>query len=132
MNPVVQRQLDDLKRVYPGASATLRSDGSVLIVVPDLRLPDGWNERSTTVRFLAPVQYPIAQPDCFWTDPQLRLMPGNRTPQNTNTGPIPPAPGEAAGPPLLWFSWHVQGWDPNRGSLLSFLQVIKNRLDVLQ
>lgn len=132
MNPVVQKHLGDLQRVFPGATAAMRADGSTLIEIPEFPLPNGWSATRTRVRFIAPVQFPMAQPDCFWVDQDLRLMPGSRTPQNTNMTPIPPAPGEVQGPPLLWFSWHVQGWDPNRGSLIGYAQIIKNRLELLQ
>ena len=28
---------------------------------------------------------------------------------------------------LLWFSWHVGQWSPNRDSLLTYERVIRNR-----
>ena len=131
MNELIKRQLDVLRGEFPKAEAIDRSDGTALVVIPEFPLPTGWSARTTTIRFLAPVQYPIAQPDCFWADREL-LLEGHRTPQSTNISEVPgPLCSHPSGP-YLWFSWHVQGWDPNRSSLKSYARVISNRFDQRQ
>ncbi|SRR6266571_3745485 len=121
MGPV-QIQMEELQRKYPGATAASRPDGSFLVQIPNYPLPAGWNNTSTTVYFLAPVGYPHARPDCFWTDPELRLatgaMPLNAS-QNSNAG---------VGRDLLWFSYHAASWDPNQDGLLSYARMIEMRL----
>lgn len=122
MTPV-QKQLEQLRNVYADAFETPLSDGTVLITVPNVRLPAGkWNKDQTTVRFLVPVGYPASRPDCFWSDSDLLLM-GNRVPQNTGANQIPNHPPL----PVLWFSWHVSTWSPNSDSLLTYLRVIERR-----
>ena len=116
-----EEQIEELARHFPGASGVRAPDGSYLITVPGVELPEGWQPRTTTVRFIAPVGYPVGKPDCFWTDPNLRLN-GGRNPQNTGPNPLPHGPN-----PQLWFSWHTQKWSPNFDSLLTYLRVIKNR-----
>jgi hypothetical protein len=32
----------------------------------------------------------------------------------------------------LWFSWHLQGWNPNRDTLSSWMNTIADRLRRLQ
>ncbi len=130
-HPIIAKQLNDLRRQFASAGALPRADGSALIVIENFRIPDGWTRQTITLRFLAPNGFPVAPPDCFWADADLMLA-GNRTPQNTALQPLPPPPGEAAGLPLRWFSWHVQGWDPNRGSLIGYVQAILQRLRCLQ
>ncbi|MBZ5539832.1 MAG: hypothetical protein LAN61_04840 [Acidobacteriia bacterium] len=120
---ILETQLADLK-AQPGcadAEVQLVPDGSAIITIPNVTLPTGWSKSATTIRFVAPVGYPHAKPDCFWADTDLRLQ-SNAMPQATNITPIP-------GTDLsnLWFSWHTMHWDPNRDSLTTYLNVVRQR-----
>ncbi|MHB9004834.1 MAG: E2/UBC family protein [Coriobacteriia bacterium] len=88
-------------------------------------LPSGWTRDDATILFIAPPGFPVAQPDCFWVEPSgLRLASGD-TPQNTNdANPIPEVSRN-----FTWFSWHLQGWNPNHDSLMTYFNVIRQRLD---
>lgn len=121
MSAIFNAHLDDLKKLHPTASGSPLQDGSFLVVVPDIALPAGWNRSSTTIRFIAPVAYPVARPDCFWADHGLALADG-RIPQNTGPNPCP-----GTSVPLLWFSWHVALWSPNTDDLITYLNVIERR-----
>jgi hypothetical protein len=117
-----QQQFEVLRVSAPQASMQALPDGSHLVVVPAYELPEGWSKTSVDVKFIAPVGYPLARPDCFWTDPDLRLKTGNQ-PMNTGNNALPYSPAAH-----LWFSWHVGSWNPNNDSLLTYLYVIKRRL----
>lgn len=119
---VAEAQLEELRREFPDATVELRQDGLTLVTVPNLALPPGWNQSRTTVQFIAPVGYPMAQPDCFWADDTLRLASGG-TPKNSALQAPP-----FGGPQRVWFSWHVAGWNGSRDTLRSYLRVILNRL----
>ena len=121
MTPLEQ-QFEVLRSDRIGTSLQKLPDGSHLVIVPDVMLPTGWSKSTVVVKFVAPVGYPLARPDCFWTDCDLRLSNGN-VPQNTGQNPIP-----HIGAGHLWFSWHVSSWNPNFDSLLTYLNVIKRRL----
>jgi hypothetical protein len=109
-------------RVGEVQSQEVPSTGWV-IRVPSVALPVGWNKQVIRVSFVAPQGYPFAKPDCFWTDNDLRLANGNM-PQNAQlNNPIPGVPDS-----LLWFSWHVDPWNPNRDDLLTWFALIKQRL----
>lgn len=98
-----------------------------VIQIPTVGLPAGWNKSVTRVFFLLPQGYPFAKPDCFWTDPDLRLANGN-IPQNAQlTNPLPGITES-----LLWFSWHVDPWNPNRDDLVTWVTLIKQRLSKAQ
>jgi hypothetical protein len=114
-------QFEQLTLSCPGATWKQVGDGSLVITIPDVELPDGWNAKKTTVRFVAPVGYPVSRPDCFWADPTLRLTSG-AVPANTGQNPLPDGPSSQ-----LWFSWHVQRWSPNHDTLLTYFRAIKNR-----
>jgi hypothetical protein len=126
MTPILERQLTDLKAIYPDAAISSLPNGAHLIKLPALSLPQGWDRQDVSVYFVAPPGYPAAQPDCFWTEQPLRLTHNPQPPQNSNeTNAIPDAPTVPVG---TWFSWHVQGWNPNQDSLLTYAKVIRQRL----
>jgi hypothetical protein len=111
----------------PAPTSTALSNGAHLITIPDVDIGPGWSHPRVTVLFLAPPGYPAAQPDCFWVEPTGLRLEGGGTPQNTNdSNPIPAdiAPMRRT----TWFSWHIQGWNPNSDSLVTFFKVIMNRL----
>lgn len=121
---IIDQQFKKLQAEFPSATLTAVPSGGHLIEIPDYALPAGWNRASSTVIFLAPPGYPAAQPDCFWVEPgALRLHDGG-TPQATNdTNPVP-----GVGQRGTWFSWHLQTWNPNTDSLLTYVNVITQRL----
>jgi hypothetical protein len=122
--PLIAQHAEKLRRSHPGVQVRELPAGdvqAVLVEVPNVQLPDTWNRPSTTVRFLVPLAYPAAPPDSFWTDAGLALRDG-RPPQGSRMQPLP-----GSGEQLLWFSWHVQQWDPNSHTISSFLEVVKNR-----
>jgi len=109
-----------LQAARPGAQVLPRPDGTAVVFVPGVELPAGWSCRHTCVRWLLSPAYPAAQPDCFYTDPDLRIADG-ATPTNTGMQQL-----EAQ--PLLWFSWHLQvTWRPGRDDLLTYLRFIESR-----
>lgn len=125
MTPL-QQQFEILKMEYEEATLLQLPTGAHLVSIPRVPLPGGWNKGEVTVKFIAPVGYPLARPDCFWSDVDLRLSTG-AMPQNSAINVIPEA-NESS----LWFSWHVSQWNPNRDSLSTFTKVIENRFKVIQ
>lgn len=125
MSPLEQ-QFDILKEYFPNARNEKLPDNSLLVTIPDFPLPQGWSKPSATINFIAPLGYPLAKPDCFWADPDLRLQHGT-LPQSTNISPIP-----GTNLTQLWFSWHAGHWVPNRDSLLTYVRVIEARLKQLR
>lgn len=121
----LQEQFDELKQQFAGATL-VPSEGLHLIKIPDLKLPSGWSQSSSDVRFVVPNGYPYAPPDCFWADGNLRL-PSGQMPQNAQIGNVVPGQPENG---LLWFSWHVQqAWKPGVCNLLTYVKIIRNRFE---
>ena len=120
---VLPIQLDELKRRFPDSHLRPLGDGSSLVEVRDFPLdPSRWTKDRVTVYFIAPNGFPVAKPDCFWVDRDLRLVNGS-LPKNSGEQEAP-----FGGGPKLWFSWHVDPWNANRDSLSSYLRVIASRL----
>lgn len=125
MTPILERQFAELKILYVNAEIRSLPSGAHLIKLPNLQLPHGWDRTEVSVYFVTPPGYPAAQPDCFWTEQTLRLVGNPQPPQNSNEiNPIP----EAAVAVGTWFSWHLQGWNPNQDSLVTYAKVIRQRL----
>ena len=116
---VAAAEISRLGATY-GATIDLQSDGSAIVLVPNVLLPPGWSASTTSVRWVLSPAYPAAQPDCFYADGELRLA-GGGMPVNTGLQVL-------AGVPLLWFSWHLQLWRPGRDDLLTYLRFIERRL----
>jgi hypothetical protein len=116
-------QFAEFQQKYPRATLQQLPDGSAVITIPDIPLNiQRWSKNSTAVHFVAPVGYPAAKPDCFWTDADLRLRDGN-IPKNTGNQPLP-----GSGAPTLWFSWHASSWNANSDNLRTYLRMIQDRL----
>jgi hypothetical protein len=120
--PIADQQFALLQQYFAEAVMRPLPSSGQLITVPKVQLPSGWSQPATTVYFIAPVGYPLAKPDCFWADPNLRLSNGSM-PQAANITPIP-----EVGQGQLWFSWHANQWNPNRDNLLTYMRVIEARL----
>ena len=129
---MIDEQFAALKAKREGEGAALPEqirlpNGGMLIRVPGIDVGVGWNRRTVDILFVAPPGYPAAQPDCFWIEPAGLRLEGGGTPQNSNDSN--PIPGDVqSGRSTTWFSWHLQSWNPNRDSLLTFFQVIMKRL----
>lgn len=125
MTPVEQ-QFQTLQSMATCTNASLRRlpSGAHLVTVPDVKLTSGWNRDAATLYFVAPPGFPAAKPDCFWLGPGSVRLAGNGVPQNSNEANPVPEVGNVG----TWFSWHLQSWNPNTDSLVTFFNVIMKRL----
>jgi hypothetical protein len=130
---MMQAQIDEFTAFCKGEgydvpTFTLMSNGAVLIEVGNVGIQgQGWNRDAAKVLFVAPPGYPAAQPDCFWVEPANFRIAGGGTPQASNdANPIPS--DTVSGRVTTWFSWHLQSWNPSKDSLVTYFNVIKQRL----
>ena len=126
----VEEEFAEVAQAFIGAQLKPNTDGTQLVTLPAVSLPAGWSQSSSHIRFVVPVGYPYAVPDCFWADQSLRLNSG-AMPQNAQIGnPTPSQPD----PATLWFSWHVAptAWRPGASDLMTYIHVIKKRFEALQ
>jgi len=116
----IDTQFQKLKETYAAATLQRRPDGTAVVSIAGFPLPPGWNSAATTIHILVPVGYPHAKLDSFWTDGALRLA-NNGMPANTGVN-------NTVGTGTLWFSYHTNHWNPNLDTLLTYVNVIKQRL----
>ncbi len=111
---------------YDQPKKTDLPSGGVLIEIAGVKV-EGWNRPTAKILFLVPTGYPAGQPDCFWIEPSgFRLADGG-TPQGANDGNQIPGDVNPARS-TTWFSWHVQSWNPSLDTLITYSNVILNRL----
>jgi hypothetical protein len=130
---MITKQFSDLEerisKKSPASAVMLTpmSNGGAIIRVTQVDLVEGWNRPKADILFVAPPGYPSAAPDCFWVEPGGLRLANGATPQASNdSNPIPGDPQQ--GRSTTWFSWHVQGWNPNKNSLCGYYQLIIDRL----
>jgi Prokaryotic E2 family E len=117
---VPEPEVEGLQRSHSEARVLSQPDGTAIVVVPNVALPAGWNRVQTCVRWVLSQAYPAAQPDCFYTDAELRVGNGGM-PTNTGMQQL----GDAQ---LLWFSWHLRvSWRPGRDDLRTYLRFVESR-----
>lgn len=145
-NPHIEAGIEALRSRWSQAHYEKSPHGAHLIVVPSFLLPHGYNCTIATVLFIAPAGFPVAQPDHFFTHTapvELELDPpaseycrhsdgdyiGRRwRPECTATHNTPSGFPQWHGEGLLWWSWHLQHWNPNRDTLMTYMNVIRRRL----
>lgn len=113
-------QFAALQQAYPDAELTHQPDGTAWVKVPGVPLTPAWAETHVTVKFVVPNGYPASPLDCFWAERPLTLRSGAAP---ANSGQNVPFPND------LWFSYHLQGWSPTANSLLTYVGVIRQRLN---
>ena len=123
----IEDGLERIKTKYPQAHIEFNEPYEPILVVPGVRLGEGWNKTICTILSIIPRGFPAVQPDRFWVDlPDLRLSNGDQ-PEYTNTLI------DIYGHPqwnncTTWFAWILQGWNPNTDSLYTWLKVMERRL----
>lgn len=137
-----------LRHRWPQTHAVPSEFGHTLITVPSVELR-GYDKDICTVLFVAPAGFPATPPNGFFTDIEIRLANGH-WPTYTkafNANPLP-YPEEFArmgfvndgsvlefkriwpqwSQVMRWW-WRLQAWDPNRSGLVTYMNVIRQRLE---
>lgn len=145
-HPIIERDMVALRSKWEQAHYQVHKSGAHLIVVPGFLLPKGYNCTIATVLFVAPAGFPAARPDHFFTHTapvELALDPpgeefawdsdGNYTrrywhPKYTNAHNQPHPFDNWGGEGFLWWSWHLQMWNPNTDTLMTYMNAVRSRI----
>ena len=114
--PKLAKEIDDL----PSKPEIVEEGGHVNLIFRGFDVGQNFNSPVTDLLIRIPFAYPDAGPDMFWTSTGLLLRNGN----------APEAAGHLethAGIQWRRFSWHHNGWNPNRDNLHSFLEFVRRR-----
>jgi len=125
----IEDGIERLRTKWPQAHAEKSKFGHHLIFVPSVKLPKQYRENICTVLFIAPPGFPAACPDHFFTDIEVRCDKSLAMPHNTNlgNGDLLRHLGWPQWKESMWWSWHMQMWNPNQSSLFTYMKVIEQR-----
>lgn len=108
---------------------TLRSQGfdidvidgpEICIIFNNYTAPKIWSRNMVDLLVVAHPSYPNAKMDMFWVDPPLTLKDG-REPKSVSTV-------NKCSRNWQQFSWHVNTWNPAKDNLITYLDVVNDRL----
>ena len=103
-----------------GFEVEVAVDSAIYVVIKDYPVPGGiWDRTSSDLLIMAHDTYPNAALDMFWLDPPI-----------SRKGAPPDGTGTETRNGREWqsFSWHIGGWDPAHDNLLTYLDVVNDRL----
>ena len=116
--PLLQDHIAELES--RGFEVEVAVDNAIYVVIKNYPIPGGiWNRTSSDLLIMAYDTYPNAALDMFWLDPPI-----------SRKGGPPNGAGIETRNGREWqsFSWHIGGWDPAYDNLLTYLDVINDRL----
>jgi len=124
--PQLEQDIDKLREI--GYDVEVRReppDGAkIFVIIKDFPLPECWknaDKNSTDLLIIADISYPNSKLDMFWTETGVLLKDG-RVPKN----------GDVIENYLnrKWrrFSWHCKSWNPAIDNIITYLDVVIERL----
>lgn len=91
------------------------------IIIHDYPIPDSiWSRKIVDLLVVAHPSYPNAKMDMFWVDPTITRNDGGNINGGTNVSKF--------GKTWQQFSWHVASWNPAHDNLITYLDVVNERL----
>lgn len=116
--PLLQDHIAELES--RGFAVEVSVSDAIYVVIKDYPIPGSiWSRSSSDLLIMAHDTYPNAALDMFWLDPPI-----------SRKGGPPDGAGTEARNGREWqsFSWHIGGWDPAHDNLLTYLDVVNDRL----
>lgn len=93
----------------------------ICIIFKNYALPRGiWSRDTVDLLVITHPSYPNAKMDMFWVDPAITLKNGSQPKSVSSLGKCN----------RTWqqFSWHVSTWNPARDNVITYLDVVNERL----
>lgn len=117
--PLLEEHISHLRS--QGYNIEVKEDSEICIIFKDYRIPSNiWNCDKTDLLVITHPTYPNAKMDMFWVDPPIALKSGAQAQAVS--------PETRCGRSWLRFSWHVQTWNPAHDNLMTYLNVVDDRL----
>lgn len=128
MHPLVRQQFDTLNAIHPKATISELPSGALIVIVPDVAIPERWTPRVVTVGFALPPGFPAACPADFWTVEEVMTENGSYcgNPYATDL-PMRYTLCGYDGPVGTFWSWRLQAWNPNTDGIVRWFNTIRRR-----
>ena len=105
-----------------GHKVEVTAGDAIYVVIKDYPIPGRiWSRSSSDLLIVAHDTYPNSPLDMFWLDPPISRRNGGAAPEGAGTE-------TRNGREWQSFSWHVGGWNPARDNLVTYLDVVDDRL----
>lgn len=120
MPPLLQQHIELLRS--QGHIIEVVDGGEIGIIFRDYSVPENiWGRGKVDLLITTHPTYPNAKLDMFWVDPPLTLRNNGVQPKATN-------PEQRYGRNWQRFSWHLNQWNPAHDNLITYLDVVNERL----
>lgn len=117
--PLLQEHIEQLR--LQGYNIETKEDCEICIIFKDYKTPSNiWTLDKVDLLVVTHPTYPNAKMDMFWVDPPIALKSGAQAQAVS--------PETKCGRNWLRFSWHVQSWNPAHDNLITYLNVVDDRL----
>lgn len=117
--PLLEEHIVQLRS--QGYNIEVKEDSEICIIFKDYPVPSNiWNCDKTDLLVVTHPTYPNAKMDMFWVNPPITLKSGAQAQAVS--------PETRCGGSWLRFSWHVQSWNPAHDNLITYLNVVDDRL----
>jgi len=117
--PLLTEHIEYLRSL--GCNIEVKEDSEICIIFKDYLIPSNiWNSNKIDLLVVTHPTYPNAKMDMFWVDPHITLKSGVQAQAVS--------PEIKCGKNWLRFSWHVQSWNPAHDNLITYLNVVDDRL----
>ena len=117
--PLLQEHIEQLRS--QGYNIETKEDSEICIIFNEYKIPSNiWTLDKVNLLVVTHPTYPNAKMDMFWVDPPIVLKSGAQ-PQAVSVE-------TRCGGNWQRFSWHVQNWNPAHDNLITYLNVVDDRL----
>lgn len=117
--PLLQQHIDQLSS--QGYNIETNEGPEICIIFKGYKIPSNiWTLDKVDLLVVTHTTYPNAKMDMFWVDPPITLKSGAQAQAVS--------PDTRCGRSWLRFSWHVQSWNPAHDNLITYLNVVDDRL----
>jgi len=118
--PLLQDHIKTLES--DGYKIDVKDGSAICIIIKDYPVPENiWDHDKTDLLVMAHHTYPNAKMDMFWVDPPICLKSGAQAKAVQAD--------KQCNKTWQRFSWHVDGWNPAHDNLITYLDVVNDRLN---
>lgn len=117
--PLLQEHIDQLRN--DGHDIQVIDGSEICMVFKNYPIPANiWDRDKVDLLVITHPTYPNAKMDMFWVDPAISLKSGAQAKAVS--------PENKCGKTWQRFSWHVNTWNPAHDNVITYLNVVNDRL----
>jgi hypothetical protein len=115
----ISAEIAQIEREFGHCEARPQEDGSVMLVIGPVQLPQGWATPTSRIVMVVPPGYPEQRPTGFFAEPGLQLVGGTEPKSSGQT--------TVAGETATSFCWNPANWDSAKDGLWKYAKLMAER-----